>query len=146
MRDNVNRLIGKQVAKIRREKGFTQAQLAESLDVATETISRLERGVSIPSLKTLENISLILNIKLKDLFDFEYPQKSTGTAREKEIAKLTAFLKQKKAEEIKLGYNVLKSIFDEIKLIRKSKNKLFLKGLDEENLRLAVKILRAVAR
>lgn len=121
MSADIKKLIGKQVAKFRIERGLTQAQLAEMLDVATETISRLERGISIPSLKTLENISLIFHITLKDLFNFEYPQKYRGTAQEKEIAKLTTFLKQKRAEEIKFGYNVLKSIFDEVKSIRRLK-------------------------
>lgn len=121
MTSDIKRLIGKQVARIRIESGLTQAQLAEQLDVATETISRLERGISIPSLKTLENISFIFHITLKELFDFEYPKQSKANAQEKEIRKLIAFLKRKKAEEIRFGYNVLKSIFDEVKLISRLK-------------------------
>lgn len=120
MPTDINKLVGKQVLKLRLERGLTQAQLAELLDVATETISRLERGVSIPSLKTLENISHVLNVTLKDIFTFEYPQ-SKLTAEEKEIVKLITFLKHKKAEEIRFGYNVLRSIFAEIKLLRKLK-------------------------
>lgn len=53
MASDIKRLIGKQVARIRIERGFTQAQLAEQLAVATETISRLERGISIPSIEPL---------------------------------------------------------------------------------------------
>lgn len=121
MSTDIKRLVGKQLAKFRIERGLTQAQLAESLDVATETVSRLERGISIPSLKTLENISHIFNITLKDLFDFEYPQQYKANAQEKELAKLITFLKQKKAEEIRFGYNVLKSIFGKVKLIRRLK-------------------------
>lgn len=121
MSTDIKKLIGAQVTKFRYERGLTQAQLAELLDVATETISRLERGISIPSLKTLENISHIFHITLKDLFDFEYPQQFKTTAKEKELIKLLTFLKQKRSEEIRFGYNVLKNIFDEVRLISKSK-------------------------
>ena len=108
----VEKLIGKQVTKIRQERNLTQAQLAELLDVAIETVSRLERGVSIPSLKTLEKISQKLDISLKDIFDFKNPTKKTPT--DKEIKKLTVFLKEKRAEDIRFGYNVLKVIFEEV--------------------------------
>ncbi len=57
MSGNVEQLIGTQIAKIRKEREITQEKLAGLIDVSTETISGLERGVSIPSLKTLQNIS-----------------------------------------------------------------------------------------
>jgi len=87
--------------------------LAELIDVTIETISRLERGVSIPSLKTMGNISNVLNIPLKDLFDFEYPQKPIP-AIEKESMKLLAYLKTKKMDNIKICYRILKGIFGQI--------------------------------
>ncbi len=75
MSKSVEKLIGAQIAGIRKDREITQERLAELVDVAAETISRLERGVSIPSLKTLEKISRVLHTSLKDLFDFEYRQK-----------------------------------------------------------------------
>ena len=79
MAKNIEKLIGAQIARIRKERGITQERLAASVNVATETISRLERGVSMPSLMTLEKISHALHSPLKDLFDFEYPE-SKGDA------------------------------------------------------------------
>ena len=61
----VERLIGARIAALRKERNLTQARLAESIDVTTETISRLERGVSMPSLKTLERISNVMDVPLK---------------------------------------------------------------------------------
>ena len=49
---------------------LTQEALAEKVGVAPETISRLERGVSIPSLRMLEKIARGLGVELRDLFDF----------------------------------------------------------------------------
>jgi transcriptional regulator with XRE-family HTH domain len=113
MPKDIEKLIGAQVARIRKEREFTQEQLAELVDVATETISRLERGVSIPSLRTLAKISQALHTSLKDFFDFEYPQKSIS-AIEKESMKMFAYLKTKKADDIKMCYRVLKNIFEQI--------------------------------
>jgi len=121
MPKKIEKLIGEQVAKIRREREITQEQLAELVGVATETISRLERGVSIPSLKTLTKISQALHISLRDLFDLEYPQKSVS-AIEKESMKLLAYLKTKKPDDIKMCYRILKVLFEQIEKNYTSKN------------------------
>lgn len=116
MQDDIERLIGKQIAKMRKERSLTQAQLAELVDVAFETISRLERGVSIPSLKTLENISRALNISLKDIFDFKYTKKTKPDYSEREIDKIIALLKYRRREEIRLSYTILRDV---LKALRK---------------------------
>lgn len=38
--------IGEKIAKLRKEKGLTQSQLAEMISVSNKTISRWETGVS----------------------------------------------------------------------------------------------------
>lgn len=114
MPTDIEQLIGARVAKIRKEREFTQEKLAELVNVATETISRLERGVSIPSLKTLEKISLTLHVSLKDFFDFEYPQKSNESELEKETAKLLSYLETKKPADIKMCYLILRNLFEQV--------------------------------
>ena len=82
--------------------------------MAFETVSRLERGISIPSLKTLENSGNALNIPLKSPFDFECSQKQKGFSTEKEISKLLAYLKTKRISEIKMSYRILREVFKQI--------------------------------
>ena len=118
MRDKFEMAVGRRVAKLRKEKQLTQAQLAEMLDVAPETISRLERGISIPSMKTFANISQALNISLSDFFNFEYAQKTRSSASEKEISRILDLLKAKKVEEIRAGLMVLKDVFKALKTVR----------------------------
>ena len=113
MAKNIEKLIGAQIARVRKERGMTQERLAASVNVATETISRLERGVTMPSLITLGKISHALHSPLKDLFDFEYP-KSKGDAFENEIDKLIAFLKTRDADDIRMCYQMLNIIFGHI--------------------------------
>ena len=115
MTKSVEKLIGAQIAKIRNDREITQERLAELIKVTTETISRLERGVSIPSIKTLEKISQALHTSLKDIFDFEYlAEPDKGDAFEHEFAKLIAFLKTKKPDDIKMCYHLLKTVFEQI--------------------------------
>lgn len=113
MSKNIEKLIGARIAKIRKEREITQERLAASINVATETISRLERGVSIPSLATLERISRALHCPLKELFDFEYSE-SKGSAFENEINKLIAFLKTKNFDDVKMCHRILKAVFEQI--------------------------------
>lgn len=111
----VERLIGARIAALRKERNLTQARLAESMDVTTETISRLERGVSMPSLKTLEHISNVMDVPLKDIFNFKYPKITKKLPQERELSKIIAFLKYKKEDEVKMAYKILRSVFDAVK-------------------------------
>ena len=122
MTKSVEKLIGAQIAKIRNDREITQERLAELIKVTTETISRLERGVSIPSIKTLEKISQAFHTSLKDIFDFEYlAEPDKGDVFEHEFARLIAFLKTKNADDIKMCYRLLKSIFEQIETNYKPK-------------------------
>jgi transcriptional regulator with XRE-family HTH domain len=48
--------------------GWSQARLAERVNLSTETISRLETGTTLPSLTRLASIARALDIDLRDLF------------------------------------------------------------------------------
>lgn len=60
--------IGKKIRGIREKRGMTQSQLAGQLDIDTGHLSRIERGVRIPSLKLLFRIAELLQIEIKDFF------------------------------------------------------------------------------
>lgn len=47
---------GQAIQRIRKERGMTQEQLAELTGVASNSISRIERGLLIPALPTLIDI------------------------------------------------------------------------------------------
>ena len=62
------REIGQTIAKYRQQAGLTQEQLAEKLGVGNETVSRIERGVILPSLVRLSDIADHLNCRTEELF------------------------------------------------------------------------------
>ena len=59
--------LGKQISIRRRACQWSQDQLAEQIGVATETISRFERGAVLPSLATLQKLAQILGARISDL-------------------------------------------------------------------------------
>ena len=65
------RQVGQRVAQARRDRGFTQEQLAEAVGIEAVSLSRLETGDRALSLSTLARISDALGVGLGDLLDIQ---------------------------------------------------------------------------
>lgn len=50
--------MGKFIAKMWKEKGMTQASLAQVLHVTSQAISKWERGIGFPDISTLQPLSV----------------------------------------------------------------------------------------
>lgn len=59
--------IGRAVAAKRKNKGLTQGFVAESIGVEPETVSRIERGVTLAPISRLADIADVLKCPLSDL-------------------------------------------------------------------------------
>lgn len=62
-------LTGQFITELRKEKGLTQKQLAESLNVTDKAVSKWERGLSFPDISMLEPISRVLDISIMELLE-----------------------------------------------------------------------------
>ncbi len=62
--------LGKQIQKMRKNKGLTQEQLAEKLGVTLTYVGYFEIGYRVPNMKMLCKIADILGVKVKDLIPF----------------------------------------------------------------------------
>lgn len=56
------------IAKIRKQRGLTQKDLAEMVDVGNDWICDIEKGNGNPSFELLKKIAEKLNVSLKDIF------------------------------------------------------------------------------
>lgn len=56
------------IAALRKERGFSQSQLAYDAEIDISTLSRLERGGLNVTLETLISIAEVLNVPVIDLF------------------------------------------------------------------------------
>lgn len=63
--------IGGFLKEVRKEKGMTQEQLAETLGVSGRTISRWETGANMPDLSILIVLADYYGIEIKDILDGE---------------------------------------------------------------------------
>lgn len=62
-----NNTIGKLIAELRKEKGMTQKELAEKLNITDRAVSKWEREICCPDISLLEDLSKILDIPIHNL-------------------------------------------------------------------------------
>ena len=80
---------------IRKEKGFSQEQLATRLNVVRQTISKWEKGLSVPDAELLIQLAEVLDVEVSDLLGkkIEITQgQSEENALALELAKLNELL------------------------------------------------------
>ncbi|MDB5409003.1 MAG: putative transcriptional regulator [Rhodospirillales bacterium] len=102
-----NRQIGLRVRAYRIEQKLTQEQLAERIDRSVETISNLERGVSVPSEATLNRLAKILGVSVEDLMVEKLGGDRSGKI---EFFQSIEILKKLDDRKIKMAYSILKII------------------------------------
>lgn len=60
---------GQNLKRLRKQKGFTQEELANELDIEISQISRIERGVINTTIATAKRIVDCLDISISELFN-----------------------------------------------------------------------------
>ena len=68
---DIYKSLGKQIKKIRKERSLTQQKLAEKVGIGLNFLGKIEVAYAKPSFETIIKISQVLDVSLKDLFDFE---------------------------------------------------------------------------
>lgn len=63
--------IGAFLQALRKEKGFTQEQLAQHFNVSNRTISRWETGTNIPDISLLVEIAEFYSVDIREIIDGE---------------------------------------------------------------------------
>ncbi len=98
-------LIGKIIKKLRTEKNLTQEELAEKIDISTNYLSKVERGLSRLNTESFLKMAEILSFSLED---FGISNKNYQLNKDKEeILKILLAASPKK---LKAYLEVLKTI------------------------------------
>lgn len=63
--------VGKKIREIRKEKNFSQMDLAYSIGMSMNTISYIELGKISSKIDTLNKIANVLNVDIYEFFDFD---------------------------------------------------------------------------
>lgn len=59
--------IGRTLAQRREAKGLTQDQVAEALQIGTEAVSRMERGITMPTVQRLAELAEVYGCGIDEL-------------------------------------------------------------------------------
>ena len=90
--EDLKLIISKNIVILRRRKGITQAELAESLNYSDKAVSKWERGESLPDIAVLKAIADMFGVTVDYLISDEHPEKDEGAEIEAEMLAM----KQKK--------------------------------------------------
>ena len=75
MSEDVRRMVGQNVERLRMAAGLSQAELAERMGVDRAYVSGLELGQRNPTIVTLWHIAKALGVKLRSFFEEEKQQR-----------------------------------------------------------------------
>lgn len=62
--------LGKNIKKLRKKIGLTQAQVAKKADIHVNFFARIERGEENPTYETLEKLAKALKVKSSEFLPF----------------------------------------------------------------------------
>lgn len=85
-----SKVFGQFISSIRKEKNFTQADLAGIIGVTDKAISRWERGIGFPDINTLEPLANALDISILELMRSEKSDMGNNNLSGDEVTEIMA--------------------------------------------------------
>lgn len=83
--ENLREIVSENLVKLRKEKKWTQLELAEKLNYSNKAVSRWEKGEVLPDIETLNELSELYGIELSELFEKYEPKEHIFNKKFKRI-------------------------------------------------------------
>ena len=93
--------IGSFLRELRKEKGFTQEQLAEKFGVSGRTVSRWENGNNMPDISILVELADYYNVDIRELIDGERKSEDMDKQTKEIVEKVVDYTTEDKEQIIK---------------------------------------------
>lgn len=74
---------------IRKAKGYTQEELAIKVNVVRQTVSKWEKGLSVPDADVLSHIAEVLEVSVSELLGAEIKQEDSKNKVAEQLAKIS---------------------------------------------------------
>lgn len=74
--------IGETIAYFRKQKGMTQSELAEKMNVTDKAVSKWERNLSCPDINTISKLADILDVSVEELLKTKKQDYSNSKIKE----------------------------------------------------------------
>ncbi len=92
--------IGANIKKCRKERGYTQRELADMIGVSTQAISKWETDVGAPDISQIVPLASVLEVTTDTLFGYGDPEKTDNYGRAKDsYHRLSVFRSRRYSEE-----------------------------------------------
>ena len=91
-------MLSDNIKKLRKQKGYTQETLAQALNIVRQTVSKWEKGYSVPDAEMLEKMSEVLEVPVSELLGTPAENKDQSGEIEK-LASQLAILNDQIARE-----------------------------------------------
>ena len=93
-------MLGENIKILRKQKGFSQETLAQQLNVVRQTVSKWEKGISVPDAEMLNSLSELFEVPVSTLLGSTIEEQVTEKdPRMEEIAKQLAILNEQLANQ-----------------------------------------------
>ena len=93
-------MLGENIKILRKQKGFSQETLAQQLNVVRQTVSKWEKGISVPDAEMLNSLSELFEVPVSTLLGSTIEASpEENTERMDEIAKQLAILNEQLANQ-----------------------------------------------
>ena len=93
-------MLGENIKILRKQKGYSQETLAQQLNVVRQTVSKWEKGISVPDAEMLNSLSELFEVPVSTLLGSKVEEPATETdPRMEEIAKQLAILNEQLANQ-----------------------------------------------
>lgn len=101
---------GEKIKRMRQNRGLTQEQLAEAVDISQRALSAIERGENFVTSETLDRLLKTLNTTSEELFALNHlkPQDELLEEINKNLSKLA-----QNPQKLEIIYNITKSLLKE---------------------------------
>jgi putative transcriptional regulator len=81
-------MIGENLKTLRKQKGFSQEELAERLHVVRQTISKWEKNLSVPDADTLMQLAEILEVSVSELLGAKIENEHTASDVAEQLSRI----------------------------------------------------------
>jgi len=105
MKLNFNKKLGLRIRELRLSRSMKQGELADALNMERSNLTRIESGKQRPNYENLEKLAEILNVEIKELFDFEHKK-----TKEELITSIINILNDLNEKEIEFCYKSINNL------------------------------------
>lgn len=95
-------MLSENIKTLRKRKGFTQEELAARIHVVRQTVSKWEKGISVPDAETLQKLAEVLEVSVSQLLGVEFPSEESANEIAEQLSRINEQLviKNRRAHRI----------------------------------------------